>query len=179
MTNIMSMQEFFYGERELPAYYGQQITSWLPYSHDAHQTQPIPVESRRNYLTTFDLMVPMRGTKCENEVAMGSVNDVACDDRYNRRATVTGYNMDPTSSLSGYESSSYHKSWLVQQGNRDRARSYAEGDSRELQRSTYADRCNDGIYTRTFCPGYTSEASITHYVSVHPTTAMRVESMEC
>jgi len=54
------------------------------------------------------------------------------------------------------------KSSRVQQGNSDR-RSYV--DTRDSPR-----------YARTVCPGYRGSPAVTHYVSVNPAMATRVES---
>lgn len=124
MAGIMSMHEFFYGERDSAGY------------NDVHYEQLHP--------TTFDLMgrlaAPVYGYR-ERAEAFGSGASSSCDDG----AILTW------------------KSSRVQQGNGDRR--------------SYVDTRDDSVrYTRTVCPRYKESPAITHYVSVNPTMATRVES---
>lgn len=182
----MSMQEVFYGESE-PAYfvqYGRQFSS--PFAH-AYQMPP-PVE-----LNTFDLMVPMCCARCEDQVrdalyAMRSVRDVHCDGR-NQLVTVTGcldraqalkqvrrVKSDATfwsSSYSArrYEVSSHPKSYRYVQ--EDNSRSYVVREQRSLP-DQYSNRSSSDEYSRSLCPAY-RDSTETHYISVNPTIATRVE----
>lgn len=165
----MSMQEMYYGARE-PAYfvhYAQQTSR--PRSH-AYQ---IPV-------STFDLMVPMCCARCVDQVrdallAMGGVLDVLCDAR-NQRVTVTGC-LEPAQALkqvrrvqNGATSSPY-----MQQSSNSRSyvqRSQYNSSDASVQRSQYN---SSDDYSWSLCPAY-RDTTETHYMSVNPTIAIRVEN---
>jgi len=110
--------------------------------------------------TTYDLMMPMRGVR-KAVLVTGTVEDMARD-RYKKRVKDSAHAFGSGASCCCNDGVEYRKSRLVQQGNRDRR--------------SYVDSTDSLRYARTFCPGYREAAAITHYVSVNPTMATRVES---
>ncbi|KAG0590201.1 hypothetical protein KC19_1G080700 [Ceratodon purpureus] len=192
----MSMQELFYGQNE-PAYfahYGRQAP--VPYSHAPQIPLPEP-RPRRMELITFDMMVPMCCTQCEDQVrdailALGSVRDVVCDPR-NQRVSVTGC-LDPTQALKQARrvkngamfwsdvtslytthrsaAPSHQQPHRVQLDNRVR-RSHVRSDP-SVQRSHPRNSTSDA-YTRSFCPAY-RDAAQTFYIDLNPTMATVEES---
>ena len=195
----MTMQELFYGPSEPTyfAHYGRQAS--VPSSHIAYQIPPPEPRVRRTELITFDLMVPMCCSRCEDEVrralfALGTVRDVVCDPR-NQRVIVTGC-VDPAQALKQvrrvnnaaafwsdasaysahrYEAASHQKSHrIVHQENRDR-RVHVQSDARE-QRShpgQYSRNASSDAYSRSFCPAYRDTAK-TYFVSLDP----KIETVE-
>jgi hypothetical protein len=171
----MSMQELFYGECE-PVHFVH---------YGRHHSYAVVPE-----LSTFDLMVPMCCARCEDQVrdalfALRTVGNVDCD-APNQRVTVTGC-LEPAHALKQVRrvkngatlwSSSYSAQRYMQQGNRDRSRSsYVQLEQRSSRRGQFYNRSSSDAYTRSLCPAY-RDSTETHYVSVNPRIATRVE-MEC
>lgn len=175
------MQEMYYGARE-PAYFVQYAEQT---SRPRSQAYQIPV-------SMFDLMVPMCCARCVDQVrdallAMGGVLDVLCDPR-NQRVTVTGC-VEPAQALkqvrrvqNGATSSPY-----MQQSN-NISRSYVQRSQNNGTSSPYVQESdNSGTYLQTsqynngdayswsLCPAY-RDTTETHYMSVNPTVAIRVEN---
>lgn len=172
------MQELFYAGSE-PAYF----------VHYGRQTSPPNSHAYQIPLSTFDLVVPMCCASCEDQVrdallALGSVRDILCD-APNQRVTVTGC-LDPAQALkqvrrvnkgATFWSSSYSAHRYMHQDNRDRSRSYVQLEQRSSRPRQYNNRSSSDAYSRSLCPAY-SDSTETHYISVNPTIATRVE-MDC
>lgn len=91
----MPMHEFFYGGWE-PAYSSPASLGYANlYSSESTQAWPSVYGTRRTSIPTFELMVPMCCTACEEQIQEALLDlEGVCDvvtDPYNQRVMVTGY----------------------------------------------------------------------------------------